>query len=297
MDLYDLGAAGAVAVVLLFFSVIGFFKGFFRFLLAILCLTAACYAGYWTHENALDLAGSVAQKAPHWMSLFLGITTGVISYFACRYLCQFLIDPFNSSKAGRRFGFGMPAALISLCVGITAIWLILAAIRFGGSSAELKQFQQSVYSDHSQSSQASQVEELKTPLLIKARTMLDESKLGSWHLLIDPFYSPEKMALCKTLILYHHDPSRILMLKIHDLQDLLNHPSFAQLAHREQIKVCASSQKAGQLFASPLVRQALTDLEFQQIVKKSDQLKEFIGLSQAHSTTSDPPSEIKKSGT
>lgn len=297
MDLYDLGAAGAVAAVLLFFSVIGFFKGCVRSLLAILCLTAACYAGYWAHGNALELIGSLAQKAPPWMSLVIGITVGIVSYFACRYLLQFLIDPFNSSKAGQRFGFGMPAALISLCVGIASIWLILAVIRFGGSSAELKHFQQNLDGDPNDSSQASQIQQLKTPLLIKARTILDESKLGSYHLLIDPFYSNEKMALCKTLILYHHDGSRLLMLKIHELQDLLNHPGFAKLAHREQIKAYASSQKAGQLLASPLVRQALTDLEFKQIVKKTAQLDGFIKLSQTHGYTGEGQQETQKSGT
>lgn len=297
MDLYDLGAAGAVAAVLLFLGLIGFFKGCIRSLLAILCLTAACYAGYWTYGNALELAGSLAQKAPSWMSLVIGITAGVISYFACRYLCQFLIDPFNASKAGRRFGFGMPAALISLCAGIAAIWLLLAAIRFGGSSAELKHFQQSLYGNHGQSSQASQIQQLKTPLLIKARTMLDESKLGAWHLNIDPFYSTEKMALCKTLILYHHDSSRLLLLKVHELQDLLVHPGFAKLAHREQIKEYASSQKAGKLFAFPLVRQALSELEFKQIVKQSAQCEEFIKLSQVSGNNGNDLKGDKKSGT
>jgi len=266
MDIYDFGAAGAVCFVLLLFAVIGFFKGFFRILLGISCLIAASYAGYWAHGNALELVDLPASKSPTWLPWFVSFAFGLIIYGVSQYLCSFIIDPFNTSKTGRRLGFGMPAALITVCSGIVTIWLLLSAIRFGGSIAELDQFQLSIDGNHAESSEQVSIKQLSIPMLIKVKNIVDTSTYGAWHLKKDPFYTSGKITLCKILILYHHAPSRTKMLKTPELKALLNHSTFLKIAHQQEVKQATTSQQVNKLYSSQSVGAALSDKDFLQLL-------------------------------
>lgn len=270
MDILDLGASGTICLVLLLLALVGFFKGFIRMLLGILCLVAAGYSGYWTHVNALELFGIPASQSPTWLPWFISIASGLITYATSHYLCNFVIDPFNTSKTGRRIGFGMPAALITLCIGIVTIWLLLAAIRFGGSVAELEQFRLSVEGEDRQSSIQVNTKQLSIPILIKAKNMVDTSTGGAWHLRKDPFYTPGKITLCKVLILYHHAPSKTKMLKTPSLVALLNHPTFLEIAHQQDVKRATISQQVSKLYSSQRVTSALSNKEFLDLVVNLD---------------------------
>jgi uncharacterized membrane protein required for colicin V production len=270
MDILDLGATGAICFVLLLLALIGFFKGFIRMLLGILCLGAAGYSGYWTFGNALELFGIPAAQSATWLPWLISIASGLIIYATSHYLCNFIIDPFNTSKTGRRIGFGVPAALITLSIGIVSIWLLLSAIRFGGSVAELAQFQLSFEGDDRHPPMQVSIKQLSIPILIKAKNMVDTSTGGAWHLRKDPFHTPGKITLCKLLILYHHAPSRIKMLKTPRLATLLNHPTFLGIAHQQDVKSATMSQQVSKLYSSQRVTTALSDKEFLDLVVNLD---------------------------
>ncbi len=270
MDIFDLGSTGTICLVLLLLALFGFFKGFIRLLLATLCLVVACYAAYWTHGHALEFINLPASKSPTWLPWLVNIVSGLIAYSICHYLCNFIIDPFNTSKTGRRIGFGMPAALIALCIGVISLCLLLSAIRYAGSVAELEQFQRSIDSDHVQSSEPLSIKQFSIPLLIKAKHIVDTSTYGAWHLQKDPFYNPGKITLCKILILYHHTPSRVKMLKDPELGPLLNHSTFLKIAYQKEAKHVITSRRAIILYSSQSVTEALADKDFLNLISNLD---------------------------
>ena len=259
MNLQDIGIVGTVGIILLAFATVGFCKGLIRTLLAILCLVIAGYVTIWGQEHAHELTGSWVKNPGPWLSWGIGIITGLLAFILCRYLLHFLVDPFNSSKTGRRIGFGFPAALITFSLGVAFIWLLFLGIRCGGSLAEIEDTQFKLREDEDNSPTQDRIHRYTTPLLLEAKRVIDASSAGQWHQLTDPFHSPEKITLCKILILYHHTPSRHRMLKIPELNALLNQASLIDLAHRDEIIEAALSQHPGELFFAQAVSKALSN--------------------------------------
>lgn len=259
MNFQDIGTVGIIGIILLTFASIGFCKGLIRTLLAILCLVIAGYVAIWGQEHAHELTGSWVKNPGPWLSWGIGIIAGLIAFILCRYLLHFLVNPFNSSKTGRRIGFGFPAALITFCLGAAFIWLLLSGIRCGGSLAEIEDTQFKLHEGDDNSSTDDRIHRYTTPLLLRAKRALDTSSAGKWHQLTDPFHSPEKITLCKILIFYHHTPSRHRMLKIPALNALLNQASLIDLAHRDEIKKAVVSQHPGELFFAQAVSNALSN--------------------------------------
>ena len=278
MNLQDIGTVGIIGIVLLTFATIGFCKGLIRTILAILCLVITGYVAIWGQEHAHELTGSWVKNPGPWLSWGVGIIAGLVAFILCRYLLHFLVDPFNSSKTGRRIGFGLPAAFITFFVGAAFIWLLLSGIRYGGSLAEIEDTQFQLLEDEDSSSTQDRIHRYTTPLLLKAKRLLDTSSAGKWHQLTDPFYSPEKITLCKILVLYHHTPSRHRMMKTPKLSALLNQASLIDLAHRDEIKKAAISGNAHTLYSADTITKALADSELTEQLHDlgSDHLTQFI---------------------
>ena len=271
MNQHDIGIVGIIGIILLAFASIGFCKGLIRTLLATLCLVIAVYVAIWGQEHAHELTGSLIKNPGPWLSWSIGLITGIIAFLICRYLLHFLVDPFNSSKTGRHIGFGFPAAVITFCMGAAFIWLLCSGIRYGGSIAELEDVQHKILKETEKEDQPSahaRLHRYTTPVLIGAKDMLDNSPIGKWHQSTDPFHSPERIPLCKILILYHLSPSRQPMLKIDVLKALLNDATFLKLAHQKQIKEAVSSRQLSRLFSSKPVGEALVNREFLLMLQK-----------------------------
>ncbi len=266
MDLQDLGVAGIIGIVILAFASIGFLKGLIRTVLAMVCLAIAGYAALWGNEHANDLTAPWITQPGEWMPKFIALVTGLAVFFICRFLLNFLVDPFNRSKTGKRIGFGIPAALLSLCSGLVVLWLAFTGIRYGGSLAELRHTRYQLLKD----SESSSTDTYAIPLMLKAKHALDASSVGKWQQGTDPFYSPEKLTLCKILIIYHHTQTRETLLKKPALNQVLNHPAFLKLAYEENIKNLARSAKPRELFSEDSVDEALLDPKLMALLRKID---------------------------
>jgi hypothetical protein len=265
MHFQDLGATGIIGIVIVAFAVIGFFKGLIRTALAMVCLGIAGYTALWGHEHATDLTGPWINNPGPWAPKAIAVVTGLLVFFICRYLLNFLVDPFNRSSTGKRIGFGLPAALLSLCSGLAIIWFSFTGIRYSGSLAELRDTRLQILNDDSSGASS-----YTTPLLLQAKHSLDASSVGQWHLRTDPFYTPGKLTLCQVLVIYHHPQTREKLLKDPALNRLVNHPEFLELAYRKNIKHHAVSGQPRALFAAAPITRTLAHPDFAQLLQKID---------------------------
>lgn len=270
MNLQDLGFLGITGFILLAFILIGFFKGLIHTILGMICLSFAGYSVFKVHRHAYLAIETWAGDHRFWLSWVIAIFAGFCALMLSRYLMKFLIDPFNTSKAGQRIGFGLPAAAIALVIGCLSIWLGLAGIRFAGCLAELQDTRHKIANRESEKTTASKLSRHATPLLLQARQQLEKSDLGEWHRAVDLFHHPEKTRLCTILILYHHAPSRETMLSHMEFNTLLNGAAFLELVHQEEIKALALSSYPAQLYTTASVTKALDNKQLVQVLQTCD---------------------------
>jgi hypothetical protein len=270
MNLPDFGSLGIIGGILIAFALIGFFKGLIRTTLGLTCLAAACYAAFWVRQHAHEFTATWVEHPGPWLFWSLAFLAGLAVLMLSRYLMGFLIDPFDASRAGQRIGFGFPAALFSLIIGFLLLWLALAGVRYGGSLAELQDTQLRLQDAGNSAPEQSRIRRYATPVLLKARRALDAGTVGKWHRVTDPFDQPEKIKLSRILILYHHVPTRQIMLTMPEFNSLLNSPAFLALAHDAQIKQTAVSDYPVELFNAEPVAEAITNRELLALLEKTD---------------------------
>lgn len=259
MNLSGIGTFGIIAIILFIFAATGFFRGFIRTTLGIVCLAISGYCAYWMHQNVYQLITPWMSNPQPWLCGIIAIGAGLAAFIISRYIFHFVIDPFNVSKTGQRIGFGLPAALITLAIGSVFIWLSLAGVRYLGSAAELQQTRFQISNDDEPHDTWSIANQHIIPHFITSKKWLNSSSLGSWHSGTDLFHPAGKVQLCQLLIHYHHEPSRLAMLKDARFSELVNETTFLELAHNEEIKKVSASDFPVGLLSSARVKTALTN--------------------------------------
>ena len=273
MSLTDLEATGIITALVLALAVIGFLKGLIRTVLSIVCLGVAGYAALWGNDHASDLTEQWMENPGTWIPKIVATLTGLAVFVICRYLLLFLVDPFNQSKTGKKIGFGLPAAALTLCAGLTILWLGFTGIRYGGTIAELKHTRCQVLSigdDHGAFH--------TTPMLLNAKLIIDASSAGQWQRKSDFLDTPIKLKLCKLLILYHDNSTRENMLRDERMNLILNSSSFLELAYNGKIQELTESGRMRELYhAEPLDVYLKKDDSYRAIVSlPSDYVHSFI---------------------
>jgi len=254
MNLPDIGVTGIICLVISAFAVIGFIKGLIRTVLAMVCLAIAGYAALWGNEHASDLTGPWVESPGPWLPKIIASVTGLAVFFICRYVLKFIINPFNDSDTGKRFGFGLPAALLSLSAGLIILWGAFTGIRYAGSLSEIRHTRHLILGE-SEKSRILATE----PWLLKAKHSLDSSSVGKWHRQTDPLHTLGRVTLCKLLIMYNHTQTRVKMLTIPEIHRVLNNPIFIKLAFDESIIELIQSGNPRQFFKNPEILHALTE--------------------------------------
>ncbi|NWK56731.1 CvpA family protein [Verrucomicrobiaceae bacterium N1E253] len=265
MNFQELGLTEIIAICILALAVVGFLKGLFRTVSALICLGIAGYAALWGNEHAHDFTASWTHAIPAiWAPKIVALATGLVVFFVCRYLLNFLVDPFDDSQTGRKIGFGLPAAALSLVAGLVLLWLACTGIRYASSLSELRDVQRMLSVD-----QAAEVEHTSV-LLLRAQRAIDDSSLGLWQRKSDPFYHSDKLPLSKLLILYHHEPSRVELLKNRSVSQFLNQPEFIKLAYSPELKHYAQSGKPRDVYNAKATQEALTNESLMQQFQQLD---------------------------
>ncbi len=253
MTFPDIGATGIICLVILAFALIGFLKGLIRTALVIICLAIAGYAALWGNEHAHQLTGSWLENPSPWLPKIIATVTGLAAFFICRYILHFIVNPFDDSDAGKRFGFGLPAALISLAIGLVILWGAFSSIRYVGSLSELRHTRYLIFEQQEKERALT-----SEPWLLMAKRSLDSSSVGKWQRKTDPFHTPGKLTLCRLLIMYQHTQTRVKLLTIPEVHRVLNNPIFIHLAFDPAIKETLQSGKPKEIFQHPEVIKALT---------------------------------------
>lgn len=252
MTLPDIGATGIICLVILIFAVIGFLKGLIRTVLAMVCLAIAGYAALWGNEHASQLTGPWVENPGPWLPKIIAIVTGIAVFIICRYILKFIVNPFNESKTGKRFGSGLPAALICLSTCLIILWAAFTAIRYAGSLSEIRQTRYLTLGDDDKKRIVD-----SSPWLLTAKRSLDSSSAGNWQRKIDPFHSAGKLTLCRLLIMYQHTQTRVKMLTHPEIHRVLNNPIFIKLAFDKQFQEILQSAKPKVIFQHPEILETL----------------------------------------
>jgi len=266
MTLPDIGATGIIGIVIVAFFVIGFLKGLIRTVLAVVCLGIAGYTALWGNEHASDLTGPWLSNPGPWLPKIIAVVTGLAVFFICRYILHFLVDPFNSSKTGKRFGFGLPAAFLSLGSGLLILWIAFTGIRYAGSLAEIRHTRHLVLGEEETGHIA-----IAEPMLLQAKHALDASTVGQWQRSTDPFDRPGRLTLCKLLVMYHHSQTRQKMLENPEINQVLNDPIFIKAAYDKTVTAHAKSGRPRDLYHDTAVIAALAKTSFLEALNNLDE--------------------------
>lgn len=265
MNLQDLGATEIIGICILALAVVGFLKGLFRTVSALICIGIAGYAALWGNEHAHDFTASWSHAVPAiWVPKIVALLTGLVVFFVCRYLLNFLVDPFDDSKTGKRIGFGLPAAALSLVAGLALVWVGATGIRYAASLSELRDTQRMLSIDTPEASKQTSV------LLLRAQRALDESSIGLWQRKSDPLFAKNKLDLSKLLVMYYDEPTRKQLLQDPEVGKFLNHPQFIELAYSDELKNYKVSRKPREIYNSSAVATALEQPEFLSVFQQLD---------------------------
>ncbi len=138
MNLQDLSTTGIIGAIIAALFIIGFIKGLIRTAINLVCLTAAGYAAILANEHAHDLTAPWIANPGPWMPTIVAVSTGVLVFLLARYILHFIIHPFSHSKTSKKWGSGLPSAILTLIFGLGIIWVAITAIRYAGALAELR---------------------------------------------------------------------------------------------------------------------------------------------------------------
>lgn len=222
MNLQNIDASAIIAIVILAFVVIGFIKGLIRTILTLISLCISTYIawlgfGYIQEITYNDYLIPAIGSLIIWVAIFI----------LCKRIFRFIINPFNSSKTGKKIGDGKPAALFSLLAILLTVWVSLTGIRYAGAIADLRNTQSHLKGLPTKS---------RDTLVIGLQTILDNSIIGEWHLAIDPVNSKAKLAMAKIMLMYHDKPMRAKMFKTPIFDSILNNHRFLEIAYLDSIK-------------------------------------------------------------
>ena len=132
--------------------------------------------------------------------------------------------------------------------------VIAHGTQYGGSLAELRHTRHLILHQDTDDNN-----DYAPPVLLRAKLALDASSAGKWQRQTDIFDDPDRLLLCKLLILYHHGPTRHEMLKDEILNPILNDPSFVGLAYSDSIPGLSQSGKPRKLYHNPEISSFLSN--------------------------------------
>ncbi|NNC86915.1 MAG: CvpA family protein [Akkermansiaceae bacterium] len=242
-EISDLGALGAIGIVVLLFVVIGFTKGMVRMFFGFLSLAAAGLAAYWGFQRGASVAALAVSDPDPWMAGAVGIIMGLGIFFAARALFGLILAPVKVVD-GKKKNLAAPGGFLGLLAGIVFVWFAFSGLRYVGSLSELKRLRDSLADG--------KVTEVAEPLAVKIKKIIDNSVPGRVHKRID-FLNDEA---CCTLA---------------KLQILVQNKAAISLAARdsELRKNFAQPQIRGMLESSPELNDFIREGQFSQLLESA----------------------------
>ena len=254
MSLSDLGVTGIICLVVLVFTVIGFLKGLIRTALAMVCLATSGYAALWANEHTSQLTIPWADAPTPWLPKIAALVTGIIVFCTLRYIFKFIVNPFNNSDTGKRFGFGLSAALVCLLIGIVILWGVFTGIRYKGGLSEIRHTRHLAMRDKNSNDTA-----VSEPWILSTKRSLDSWSAGRWQRKTDPFHTPGQLKLCRLLIMYQNTGMRVKMLTHAEIHRVLNNPVFIKLAFDKSLQEILQSSTPKVILRNPQILEILAD--------------------------------------
>jgi len=253
MNLQDIDVSAVIAIVILVFVIIGFIKGLVRILLTLIALSISAYTAW--------LGFCYIQELGHDQSSISAIGAFIIwltSFIVCLRALRFIIAPFNSSKAGKKIGYGRPAAILSFIAVLLTVWTGFIGVRYAGSIADLRHTKNILKGGATNSRDTS---------IRKLKTSLDSSIMGNLIYKVDPVNSDAKLTMAKIMLIYHDKPMRTKMLPAPIFDSILNDQRFLEVTYLDDIKDSALSGDFVALYHNEIIAKFVTDEQVKQELK------------------------------
>jgi len=217
----DLTTSGGMATVAVLFAVFGFLRGLVKFVFSLVALAIGVFAAFWGFRNGDSIAAKVIETPEPWMSYGVAIIVGLGVHSIARSILNFLSGSFNNTAAGRKLGFGAPAGVLGLLMGVVFSGLGLSGLKHIGSASELEHLNNHIH-------QQAELSE-KPPLFMRLKQMIDESKPGQWHDKVDPFNDKASLNLAKLFVLRQSDYHAARAVTSDSTRRVLGQPDVTQL--------------------------------------------------------------------
>jgi len=186
------GTDGLIIGLLLLFMVFGFIKHLVKLFFLVIALAVGTVVGIWGYNNSFSVSKVLVENPEPWMSTAVAMISFLGAFFFARAILSFLQGGSKETGTFRKFGFGIPGAILSLAVGGAIAYGALTGIRYAGTMAEMERLKDYA-SDTLDVSKAE-------PLLVKLKKWVDSSKVGQLHQQFDFINDPAQANLAKLTI-------------------------------------------------------------------------------------------------
>lgn len=257
LDLNDLSTGGLSGLVMLAFCVLGFVKGLVKMVFSLLALGLAVVAAYWGYQNGHDIAGNIVERPEPWMAVAVSVVAGIGVFSIAKSVLGFLTSGFNQTGTAQKIGFGPPAGIMGLLMGLFLVYAALSAVRYVGTVAELHRLD-SLVTQKTPDAPA-------RPFFIGLKEKIDASKPGRFHRKYDVLNDATRSTAAKLLVV-RQDRVEFARLLLRDRTGAL--PALAlpdnallKLVEEKNFPTLLRDPALKKLAADPTVQAALEELD------------------------------------
>ena len=248
------GVNGSIIAILAVFAFLGFIKGAVKMVFLVCMLGGAAFAAYWGCENGLAYIQQHWQGVPEISGNVIGGVCGVVTFYILYKIFDFITNPFEENALISKFGFGIPAAVLSTAVAAGIVWFGVNQLRDRGTQDEMKYW----------ISQNSDKPLSKYPTLAKLQHKFEESSIGQKISNVYRMHDNNQHNLAKLVViastsrekiesLYQDPHVRKLMNNPKVMNCILNSPEVKQSILENDPKAILSNPELHELLKDPII--------------------------------------------
>ncbi|MDP0490631.1 MAG: hypothetical protein Q7Q71_06240 [Verrucomicrobiota bacterium JB023] len=264
----QIGLTVGMVIIVLLFAVVTIIKGILKMILTLFSLGVAGAAFLFGYLQSPPYIDQFVPEAGSWMPLVAG---GICALIAL-VLIQLLLGLFSGKKksakpesgeAGSSKGRRNPLApLFGFVTGVIVLYLVLTALRYGVSRAELDYLRQVAEQG---------IEEAgPRPLPAQVNQWLDDSPIASFHDRINPFFDSARLNLAKLMILADNTQLFAKARRNEENEEAMQVP--------EVKSICLLSNTQRELIREGKYNELFSDPRFLRIAKRPSIERELLGV-------------------
>ncbi len=259
----DLGTAGAIAAIVIAFTLIGLVKGMVRMFFGLVSLAAGGIAAYWGFQRGDAIAGYMISKPDPWMAGAVGVLMGLAVFFTARAIFGMVAGPTKVVDGKKQISPG-PGALLGIIGGLAFCCFLISGLRYLGTLTELDWLKQCL-------AEEGKITQLPQPALVSLRNTVDATPPGKFHREHDRLNNPERAQLARLKVLTKNNYATRVASGNAAVMAAFNQPEIRKFLETtpelltyiqdDQFSHLLANKKVRELSAVPAVRETLAPIE------------------------------------